>query len=1061
MPDGEQKKRSVWRRVLFSCRVAALLALLSVAAVFVWANYVRVPNFITSMVRDELRARNFSFEFSRLHLKGFRRLVAEDLRLGAFDATNGPTARAREAEILLNTDKLKQWRFEISGVRIKNGELTLPLGPPLHPMKVITISHIQSEMDFQDDDTVRVSQFLADALGAKAKASGTFRNFSQMRRGAGKAAGSDWQKQLADISQVIEELEFSSPPQISVTFNTDATNVAQTRATVAIRARKTSSQWGKLEALDLTSGVFPLSTNGVEAVFLLQAAGFRGSSNACESVHLEATSVWTSAMDQLLTNHVSARVSKVDSIWLKTPLVSLELSSSQPSLNSAISSTLFAATEALEFAKVRIATNSLHASFSHDLPFPSPASWLGTALSRSPAPEARTNGQNFSGEWQFRAEALEAGNAGIGSLELSGKLASRHEPAVVPASAGFWRAFAPLQIPWRGAISNIIAPDMLIASVQFSGDWDFPKLAISGLEAELYGGSFQANSALDVLTREALVSAEAQFDYAKLAGLLDKNVRDWFTQFAWERPPYVQAVTRFRVPPWTNSWAAAMKIILPSLQLDGQFTGPASYRGISVDNIESHFSFADSVWNLPDLKISRPEGQALLIYQGNVANQEFACQIESQIDPGAFRDLFPEDQQGAFDFLKFSVPPVIEGEVFGSWEHADQIRFKGSLQATNFFVKEQLFTDVRAELAYANKILECTNALVHRGKEEMHAPYLRVDIPAEVMFVTNVVSTIDPWVAMSLVGEDAYDAIDPYRFAKTPTVRVEGNVPLRHWSKANLHFHVTGDDFSFWKLHMANIAGDVWWKADYLWLSNVVANFYGGEARWSGSFFIEKKHAQYSFTGITTNTDLHPLVADIFGTNKVEGTLGGALLITSANTGDEKSWNGRGSAVLKDGFLWSIPIFGVFSPILDAVVPGVGNNKISSGSGDFAITNSVIHTRNMQVRAPAFRLDYKGKIDMDGKLEARVDAEILRDAWVFGKLFSTALWPVAKAFEANISGKIQEPKTTFRFFPKVVFAPFKALNALGEAIKAKEKPAQPEPVSGTAPPLAAPPTQPK
>jgi len=240
-----------------------------------------------------------------------------------------------------------------------------------------------------------------------------------------------------------------------------------------------------------------------------------------------------------------------------------------------------------------------------------------------------------------------------------------------------------------------------------------------------------------------------------------------------------------------------------------------------------------------------------------------------------------------------------------------------------------------------------------------------------------------------------------------------------------------------------------------------VANFYGGEARWSGSFFIEKKHAQYSFTGITTNTDLHPLVADIFGTNKVEGTLGGALLITSANTGDEKSWNGRGSAVLKDGFLWSIPIFGVFSPILDAVVPGVGNNKISSGSGDFAITNSVIHTRNMQVRAPAFRLDYKGKIDMDGKLEARVDAEILRDAWVFGKLFSTALWPVAKAFEANISGKIQEPKTTFRFFPKVVFAPFKALNALGEAIKAKEKPAQPEPVSGTAPPLAAPPTQPK
>jgi hypothetical protein len=92
----------------------------------------------------------------------------------------------------------------------------------------------------------------------------------------------------------------------------------------------------------------------------------------------------------------------------------------------------------------------------------------------------------------------------------------------------------------------------------------------------------------------------------------------------------------------------------------------------------------------------------------------------------------------------------------------------------------------------------------------------------------------------------------------------------------------------------------------------------------------------------------------------------------------------------------------------------------------------------MQVRAPAFRLNYKGKVDLDGKLDARVEAEILRDAWVVGKVFSMALWPVAKAFEAKVTGQLDNPKTTLRFFPKFVFAPFKALNALGEAVREKQ-----------------------
>jgi hypothetical protein len=182
----------------------------------------------------------------------------------------------------------------------------------------------------------------------------------------------------------------------------------------------------------------------------------------------------------------------------------------------------------------------------------------------------------------------------------------------------------------------------------------------------------------------------------------------------------------------------------------------------------------------------------------------------------------------------------------------------------------------------------------------------------------------------------------------------------------------------------------------------------------------------------------------------MEGILSGELIITSANSENERSWNGHGKATLHDGFLWNVPIFGIFTPVLDGIAPGLGSSRISSGEGNFAITNSVVYTRDMQVRAPTFRLNYKGQVDLDGNLDASVEARIFRDVWVVGRLFSAALWPVSKAFEAKVSGTMDAPKTDLRFVPKFLLAPFRALNAIGNA--GQDKTGAPGKADETAPP---------
>jgi hypothetical protein len=125
-------------------------------------------------------------------------------------------------------------------------------------------------------------------------------------------------------------------------------------------------------------------------------------------------------------------------------------------------------------------------------------------------------------------------------------------------------------------------------------------------------------------------------------------------------------------------------------------------------------------------------------------------------------------------------------------------------------------------------------------------------------------------------------------------------------------------------------------------------------------------------------------------------------------------------------------VFGIFSPVLDGIAPGLGSSRVGSGGGTFTITNSVVFTRDLQVKAPTFRLGYKGEVDLDGRLDAVVEAQIFRDAWVVGKLFSIALWPVSKAFEAKVTGTVDAPKTDLRFVPKFLLAPFRALSALGD-----------------------------
>ena len=53
---------------------------------------------------------------------------------------------------------------------------------------------------------------------------------------------------------------------------------------------------------------------------------------------------------------------------------------------------------------------------------------------------------------------------------------------------------------------------------------------------------------------------------------------------------------------------------------------------------------------------------------------------------------------------------------------------------------------------------------------------------------------------------------------------------------------------------------------------------------------------------------------------------------------------------------------------MNTIIPGVGNLPFSSGDASFAIEESVMGTRDLQVKSPALRLRYIGTVITTGRL---------------------------------------------------------------------------------------------
>ena len=179
---------------------------------------------------------------------------------------------------------------------------------------------------------------------------------------------------------------------------------------------------------------------------------------------------------------------------------------------------------------------------------------------------------------------------------------------------------------------------------------------------------------------------------------------------------------------------------------------------------------------------------------------------------------------------------------------------------------------------------------------------------------------------------------------------------------ADLRFDVVGGvPFQCLKLRATRVTGTIHWLGQTLVLTNIAAELYGGSGSGFANFDFRVPHegADYQFSAAVTNINLHALATDLSSpTNRLEGALSGLLVVTRADSRDWRTLDGFGHARLRDGLIWDIPLFGLLSPVLNTVSPGLGNSRAKEAS---ATGFCILAAASQAIPSPAHPCSQYGK----------------------------------------------------------------------------------------------------
>lgn len=1038
------------RRAFRWLRITALTLVLVVLGLLTWLRIAGLPAFLRTRLVIELAQHGVAAEFDSLHFQWFRGLVARGLRIG-WGGPEGPQIDIDEADLDLAPPPWDAAQPFIRGLVVRRGDLRLPLALSNQPPAELRIDQLTAAIRFLPGDAWEVQRLAAEVAGIQLELRAHLTNVLHLRRPPPTPDPEAVTRRIRLVRSLLEELHqasASTPPRLEARLRLDGRQPWSAEAEAFLHVPDWKTPHGDLRDVRLslrTDAADPATPDSLRAhsLAVLEFASFTSPRHLLERgaarirfdgpprPDLPTNAVWTLRAARGRWNDLEAH-----DLTLKGTNTLLEFPSTLPE----------ARVRTRAVAQVREVTAP-----APDGDGPLTATRLLLALDArhtlSPAPPERV-------AFTASLDSAHGPPGATGRTRLEGEVIRRPNAPAVTNDLGRWSALW----PWQGTVSieteNVASPRLQVSRFATQVTWEPPLLRLPRISGTLYGGDVVADADLDVLTRTASARAETTFDLHGIDPLLGPRSRENFQRYQWTDPPRFRGRASVVLPAWTDpqpDWDGTVK---PTIRVEGSFrVGTGGFKGIPFDEAESSLHFDGEWWRLPDLRTRRPEGRQEIAVEYNDNTREYRIDARGTVFPPVLKPVLGPHSGEVLDLFLFREPVTADLSIYGPWSEGTRQAIVGKVRASGFVFRGEGFDQLDAEVCYTNRALVATRLHLGRGDRSLQAEGLGYAFPEDRLWITNAVNTLEPAAVVALISPGFLDKLAHYRFDTPPRIRVDGTVrPRDTAASADLAFQIEGGPFHFWRLSADSIATRLLWQGSNLTLTNLQARFYGGDLEGDAMFDVSQPgDSPYRFTARVADARLEDLLREATPgrTNVSQGVFDLDLHVDSAHTADIHSWTGHGRAELTDGLLWDVPIFGFLSPVLNAFLPGLGNNRAERADATFTLTNSVIHTRDLVIACSPVKLLYRGTIDFDQRVNAKVEGQILNELAGFGPLIGFFLRPLTKLLEFRVTGTLAEVKAEPLYIPRFLLYPLQPGRLLRGLLRGEESPHESPPVPPT------------
>lgn len=452
-------------------------------------------------------------------------------------------------------------------------------------------------------------------------------------------------------------------------------------------------------------------------------------------------------------------------------------------------------------------------------------------------------------------------------------------------------------------------------------------------------------------------------------------------------------------------------------------------QGLHLEKLSCKFLADDSTMRLENLKgtvshdnLQDPELMGNATY--DLGKGVLEGYIETSFDPYVLLPVldvwdmpFTAKMVKRFDFWEIS--PRFAGKFRKPFGYSGVFGLKGKfwLENCSYNGVEILRGDgrVNLDLSATNSAITFDPILVVR-EEGLVKGGFTVDLEREVIDF-NGTSTINPGALAQMIGVSTNNFMNDLRFEGPVMIAAKGTVGYGDKDLMDIQAEVESRDLGIMTFVSDRCAFTAHVSGCTNTLSDIRGKICGGDFTGSAELVLPSgtsTNTYYIVEGEIRNVELEKFATATMEEKKQDycGRLSGRVKVEGLiGEGMGRTAVGTGNVSIKDGRIFTFPLFGGFTDIMTKIIPGLDFIlSQTDAKSEFEISDGKIHTDEVLIEGDIFSVDIRGNYYFNKDLDFKLRLNLFKSKTLVGKTIHSILHPLSWLLEFRLRGSFDNPE---------------------------------------------------